>query len=210
MKRPRSTLVTACLLVSLPLATQIGTAQAPAATANGGTGFVVADAQFMQGMIGHHAQALVMAAWAPTHGASARVALLCRKIMISQHDEIVMMQNWLKDRNQSAPDPSAMPAHDGMIMSMADPAMLMPGMLTAEQLKQLDQAKDTAFDRLLLTGMIQHHEGALKMVADLFATPSAGQGSEIFRYATDVDADQRAEIDRMQQMLNSSPGSKSP
>jgi uncharacterized protein (DUF305 family) len=164
-----------------------------------------ADVQFMQGMIGHHAQAVVMAAMAPSHGASAQVALFCRKILRSQADEIELMQNWLRERGERVPDPKD--PHAGMDMSMEGHAMLMPGMLTAEQLAQLDQARDTTFDRLFLTFMIQHHEGAITMVAKLFDTPGAGQTPEIFGYATGVDADQRAEIERMQAMLATITGS---
>ncbi len=172
-------------------------------THNAAASFVSADVQFMQGMIAHHAQAVVMAAWASTHGASPKVLQLCKKITISQRDEIALMQNWLRDRDQTVPD-SAAPGHAGMAMTgMGGHAGLMPGMLTADQLKALDEARGTAFDRLFLTGMIQHHRGALTMVVDLFAAPGGGQGSEIFRFATDVDADQRAEIGRMEQMLNS-------
>jgi uncharacterized protein (DUF305 family) len=191
--------VAVCATTFRPLMREAGAQSAPSSSA--------ADVHFMQGMIAHHAQALVMAAMAPTHGASAKVLLLCKKIAISQHDEIVMMQNWLTERNQRAPDPKD--PHFNEMPGMPGMQDMMPGMLSAEQLEQLDQAKDTAFDRLFLTFMIQHHQGALTMVADLFASPGAGQGADIFRYATDVDADQRAEIGRMQLMLNSSSGSQS-
>jgi len=173
----------------------------PAAAAQGAPAYTAADVQFMQGMIHHHAQALVMAAMAPTHGASARVRLLCEKITLSQRDEINMMRQWLAFRKQAVPDSA-----DHRMMAM----MLMPGMLNAEQLRQLDASRDTAFDRLFLTDMIQHHTGALKMVADLIATPPSGQESEIFRFITDVDADQRAEIAVMQQMLYNLQGSTAP
>lgn len=155
-----------------------------------GADYTAADVAFMQGMIAHHAQALAMTAMAPTHGASPNVRLLCQRITNTQNDEIATMRTWLQDRHQTVPDPKD--AHP----------MMMPGMLTAAQMQQLDQAKDTTFDRLFLTFMIQHHNGALAMVHDLFAMPRAGQASEMFRYASDVDADQRAEIGRMQQMLN--------
>ena len=156
-----------------------------------GANYTAADVRFMQGMIHHHAQALKMAAWAPTHGAGPAVSLLCEKIDVSQKDEITMMSAWLTDRHQAVPDPN-------------DPhPMMMPGMLTDAQLAALDQARDSTFDRLFLTDMIQHHEGAIKMVADLFASPGAGQASEMFRYASDVDADQHGEIQRMQRMLAS-------
>ena len=154
-----------------------------------GANYSAADVDFMQGMIAHHAQAIVMAAMAPTHGASPAVATLCRKITISQNDEIAMMQAWLKERNQRVPDPK-------------DPhPMMMPGMLAEQQIGELDKARGATFDSLFLTGMIHHHEGAVRMVADLFAS-GGGQPSEMFRYASDVDADQRAEIKRMQSMLN--------
>jgi uncharacterized protein (DUF305 family) len=155
-----------------------------------------ADVRFMQGMIHHHAQAIVMSAMAPTHGAGRLVALLCKKINISQSDEIRLMQTWLKVRNQPVPDPNA--AHP----------MVMPGMLTPDQMKQLDAAHGTEFDRLFLTFMIQHHRGALTMVSDLF-DHGGGQPSEMFQYASDVNADQSGEIGRMQDMLTSLPGSNS-
>ena len=185
------------------ITTESVAAQSGTSTAQSGPAYTVADVQFMQGMIGHHAQAVVMAAMAPTHGASTKVALFCRKIDISQRDEILLMQTWLRDRGQTVPDPLAPMGHDAMPgMDMGDHAMLMPGMLTPEKLKQLDQARDTTFDRLFLTFMIQHHLGALTMVATLFDSPGAGQTPEIFGYATGVDADQRAEIERMEGMLS--------
>lgn len=171
-------------------------AAAANANANGGIVYSAADVAFMQGMIGHHAQALVMAEMAPTHGANPQVLTLCKKIDISQRDEINMMRQWLADRKQTVPD------------STKPMAMLMPGMLSPAQLDSLAASRDTTFDRLFLTFMIQHHEGALKMVKDLFASTGGGQSPELFRYASDVDADQRAEINRMQQMLNTSSGSR--
>jgi uncharacterized protein (DUF305 family) len=172
--------------------TAAGSSMAAPMAANipAGADYTAADVAFMQGMIGHHAQALRMTAMATTHGANPSLSLLCKRITNSQQDEIATMRSWLQDRHQAVPD-------------TANPhPMMMPGMLTADQLQQLDQARDATFDRLFLTFMIQHHTGALQMVQDLFATPGSGQASEVFRYASDVDADQRAEIDRMQQMLN--------
>lgn len=166
-----------------------------------------ADAAFMQGMIGHHAQAVVMAHWAPTHGASEQVALFARKIIRSQNDDIELMQTWLRERGERAPDASD--PHAGMDMSMPGHMMLMPGMLSAEQMTELDQARGSQFDHLFLTYMIQHHRGAITMVAKLFDTPGAGQSPEIFGFATGVDADQRAEIGRMQAMLATITGSTS-
>src|SRR5690606_11052636 len=149
----------------------------------------VADVRFMQDMIGHHAQALEMAAMVPTHGASENLQRLAQKIDISQRDEIAFMKQWLAERNQAVPPDGH--AH----------AMDMPGMLTPEQMAQLDAARGEEFERLFLTFMIQHHEGALQMVEQLFNAPGAGQDSDIFRFATDVDADQRDEIFVMQGML---------
>ncbi|HEX7119009.1 MAG TPA: DUF305 domain-containing protein, partial [Longimicrobiales bacterium] len=151
-----------------------------------GPGYTIADVRFMQGMIGHHAQAVVMARMAETHGAGDAVRRLARKIDISQRDEIEMMERWLAERGQAVPDDE----HRN--------AMRMPGMLTPEQLARLDAARGPGFDRLFLTFMIQHHRGALEMVATLFDSPGAAQDPEIFRFAADVDADQHAEIYTMQ------------
>jgi uncharacterized protein (DUF305 family) len=186
----------------LAMATMVAPAVAAQASTTSGRSeprSTAADVRFMQGMIGHHAQAVVMATMAPTHGASSQVALFCRKVLRSQADEIELMQEWLRDRGERVPDPKDPQA--GMDMSMPGHEMLMPGMLTAEQLAELDRARGATFDRLFLTYMIQHHEGALTMVATLFDSPGAGQTPEIFGFATGVDADQRAEIARMQAML---------
>lgn len=151
-----------------------------------------ADVRFMQGMIGHHAQALEMTALVPSRSGSEGMRKLALRIEVSQADEIKMMQDWLKRRGQALPDPHALHAHG---------ATLMPGMLTAEEMARLAAAKGAEFDRLFLEGMIKHHGGALIMVKELFSTPGAGQESEIFAFASDVDADQRMEIDRMGAML---------
>ena len=152
-----------------------------------------ADVRFMQGMIGHHAQALEMTALLQSRTANDDMRKLAQRIEVSQSDEIKMMQHWLEARGQPVPDPHAHHAHG---------AALMPGMLTPEEMARLANAKGDAFDRLFLQFMIKHHEGALTMVKDLFATPGAGQESEIFAFASDVDADQRMEIDRMDAMLS--------
>jgi uncharacterized protein (DUF305 family) len=166
-----------------------------------------ADVEFMTGMIHHHAQALVMARMAPTHGASATIQTLTGRIINGQNDEIAIMQRWLRDRGQPVPDPEAMGGHD---MHGGGHA-LMPGMLTAEQLAELDAARGQDFDRLFLTYMIQHHQGALTMVTQLFDTYGAAQGDAIFKIASDIGADQTSEIDRMQTMLRAmvfgTPGS---
>ena len=152
-----------------------------------------ADIKFMQGMIGHHAQAIEMTSLIATHTASDDMKKLGARISISQDDEIHMMQTWLKVRGQQVPDRNAMHMHG---------ATLMPGMLTPDEMKQLADAKGSAFDKLFLEGMIKHHGGALTMVQDLFGTPGAGQDSEIFAFASDVDADQRMEIERMTALLD--------
>jgi uncharacterized protein (DUF305 family) len=154
--------------------------------------YIDADIKFMQGMIGHHAQAIEMVALIPTHSSRREMVLLGQRIDISQTDEIKMMQDWLTRRGQQVPGPHA---------HHAPGAPLMPGMLTAEEMARLGEAKGPAFDRLFLESMIRHHEGALTMVRDLFAQPGAGQESDVFAFASDVDADQRMEIDRMRGAL---------
>lgn len=161
--------------------------------------YTEADIHFMSGMIAHHAQAIVMARWAPTHGAGPTVRTLCQRIINAQTDEIALMQQWLRDRNQQVPEATA----TGMKMSMngQEHRMLMPGMLTEDQLRQLDQAKGTEFDRLFLIFMIQHHQGAITMVKELFDTYGAGQDNLVFKFASDVNIDQTTEIARMEQIL---------
>jgi uncharacterized protein (DUF305 family) len=151
-----------------------------------------ADIKFMQGMIGHHAQALEMTALLSTRTESDDMRKLAHRIELSQADEIKMMQRWLQVRGQAVPG-----EHDHHMHGAA----LMPGMLTPEEMDRLAAAKGPAFDRLFLQSMIKHHDGALVMVKDLFATPGAAQESEIFGFASDVDADQRMEIERMGAML---------
>ncbi|MGH7503286.1 MAG: DUF305 domain-containing protein [Longimicrobiales bacterium] len=171
-------------------------------------GYTAADVHFMSGMIPHHAQAVVMAGWAATHGARSDVRILCERIVVGQADEIVTMQNWLRDRGQKVPDAQA--THLTMTMNGVEHDMLMPGMLTDEELAQLDRARGAEFDRLFLTFMIRHHEGALSMVDELFASAGAAQDDVVFKFASDVYADQSTEIDRMQTMLdvNSTGGSR--
>ncbi len=154
--------------------------------------FVGADIKFMQGMIGHHGQAIEMTELLPSRTASADMKKLAQRIQVSQIDEIKMMQGWLQSRGQPIPAPGAMHMHG---------ATLMPGMLTDEEMAALAAAKGAEFDRLFLAGMIKHHNGALTMVSELFASPGAAQESEVFAFASDVDADQRMEINRMSTML---------
>jgi uncharacterized protein (DUF305 family) len=158
-----------------------------------------ADVEFMSGMIHHHAQALVMAGWSASHGASPSLRTLSERITVSQTDEIRMMQQWLREHGESVPEPS--PTGQRMMMGGVQHDMLMPGMLTPEQMQQLDRARGSEFDRLFLTFMIQHHEGALKMVQELFATHGGGIDDFVYKFASDTFADQGSEIDRMQRML---------
>ncbi len=159
--------------------------------------YTEADVEFMSAMIGHHAQALLMAGWAPTHGAGPSVRTLAERIINGQQDEITTMQRWLADRRKPVP------GHDRMGTSSTGhhqhPAM--PGMLTPAQLHQLDQARGSEFDRLFLTFMIQHHRGAVSMVQRLFATPGAARDETVFKFANDVSVDQRTEVARMERML---------
>jgi len=163
--------------------------------------YTAADAEFMNGMISHHAQALLMAGWAASHGASPPIRTLTDRIINAQKDEIVAMQKWLRDRHLPVPEPNP----HGMTMNMGgmQHEMLMPGMLTEDQLKQLDAARSKEFDRLFLTFMIQHHQGAVTMVNNLFNTNGAAQDISVYKLASDVSADQTTEIERMQKMLAS-------
>lgn len=167
--------------------------------------FVAADAQFMTGMIAHHAQAVLIAGWAPSHGASASLQALCERIVVGQNDEIVLMQRWLRDRGQPVPDPSSPHA----MMPGMDHGAPMPGMLTAEQLAKLDAARGADFDYLFLTDMIQHHMGAIVMVNQLFESQGATQDEDSFRMASNIYADQTTEIERMQKMLLGIPATGS-
>jgi uncharacterized protein (DUF305 family) len=181
-------------------------ASAPAAD-SGRASYTAADVHFVAGMIGHHAQAIEMAGWAPTHDASPSVRALCERIVVAQRDEIAFAQRWLREHHEYVPpaDPR------GHVMPGMDHPMLMPGMLTPEQMAQLDAARGRDFDRLFLTFMIQHHQGAITMVEQLLRAPGAAQDGPIFRFAVDVNADQSTEIDRMSRMLAAlGSGAKNP
>ena len=154
-----------------------------------------ADVAFMAGMIHHHAQALVMSKMAPTHGASPSLQIMAERILVGQNDEIALMQRWLRDHGQPVPDPADAHAHG------TDHSMHMPGMLTAVQMAELDAARGPEFDRLFLTYMIQHHQGAITMVEELFASHGGAQGDAVFKLASDIAADQDSEITRMRSML---------
>jgi uncharacterized protein (DUF305 family) len=159
-------------------------AQAPhVATDSGRQAYTAADVHFMSGMILHHAQAVQIAGWAKTHDAGPALRALCDRIVVGQTDEIALLTRWLEDRHEPA-----MGAH------------LMPGMLTPDQLAELDRARGPEFDRLFLRFMIQHHQGAITMVQDLFAA-AGGEEENVYRMAANIFADQTTEIERMQRML---------
>ncbi len=215
MRRSAGRTVTTALTLSL--ATGLGGAASEAsadglvrsgdlarAAADTGRRYTKADVRFTQGMIAHHAQALAMAALVPSHAKGASVRLLAQRIEVAQKDEIELMQHWLADRHESVPNPS----HEQHDAAAGD--TLMPGMLTPKQMAQLANATGFQFDWLFLELMIQHHRGALTMVERLFAVPGAGQGSDVYRLASNVDADQRAEIKRMTEMLGAPAGSGRP
>jgi uncharacterized protein (DUF305 family) len=172
------------------------------------------DVEFMQGMIMHHAQAVEMTALIESHTENKELRLLGARISHSQSEEIKFMKRWLEARGK--PTEMPMPKTSGMDMSgmpgmdMSKQPMLMPGMLTPKQMEALKKAKGAEFDQLFLTGMIQHHNGALIMVKDLFDTAGSGQDAELFNFATDVDSGQRAEIRIMQTMLAGAEKTPSP
>jgi uncharacterized protein (DUF305 family) len=156
--------------------------------------YTEADVRFMSNMIGHPAQALIMAGWAPTRAASPSVRRLAERVASGQQDEIAIMQQWLRERGRPAPEGRhSVHGH------------LMPGMLTAAQMQELAAAKGPEFDRLFLTYMIQHHRGAVAMVKELFGTPGAAQEQAVFKFADDVAVDQTTEIARMERMLAELP-----
>jgi uncharacterized protein (DUF305 family) len=180
-----------------------------------------ADVAFVTGMIGHHAQALTMSGYAPEAGASPAVRTLAARIINAQRDEITNMQRWLRDRELPVPAvaedgtvtfPQTAPAeaggmdegarHHGAMGHEGMDHGDMPGMLSPAQLNELSRARGTDFDRLFLTYMIQHHQGAVTMVHDLFAQDGAAQDELIFKLASDVQVDQITEINRMQLMLD--------
>lgn len=154
-------------------------------------GHTAADTKFMQGMIGHHAQAVEMVALIADRSASTDLKRLGLRIQVSQEDEMNMMRKWLEVRGEKIPGPHA---HH-------EPGGFMPGMLTSEEMAALAAAKGVEFDRLFLQGMIKHHGGALTMVDELFKSPGAGQDGDIFAFASDVVADQQMEMERMGLML---------
>ena len=162
-----------------------------------------ADVHFMAGMIPHHAQAVLIAGWAESHGARSDIRILCERIVVGQKDEIALMQYWLKQHGE--PVPAADATHMKMKMNGMEHDMLMPGMLNEEQLAALDKARGSDFDRLFLQAMINHHLGAITMVDELLASPRAAQDDVVYKMASDVYADQTTEIERMEKMLATVP-----
>ena len=187
----------------LVVAGSAATAAAIATADSAARAFAPADVEFMQGMIPHHAQAVIMGQWAATHGARADVQRLCLRIVAAQSDEIGMMRRWLRERKQDVPDSTA----TRHVMKMGDMTheMMMPGMLSDEEMAQLDAARGSVFDRLFLNGMIRHHEGAINMVETLLRNGNAGHDESVFRFANDVVSDQSAEIAVMRRMLETVP-----
>jgi uncharacterized protein (DUF305 family) len=163
--------------------------------------FTEADVRFMTGMIHHHAQAIDMSRLAPTHTSNPALHTLAARITNAQRDEIATMQRWLRDRDQPVPE---LHVSGAGVMVHGD-GMHMPGMLTPDQLRDLDAARGAAFDRLFLTLMIQHHNGAVTMVRELFEVDGAGQDEDVFRFASDVHVDQITEVERMKLMLAGMP-----
>src|SRR5438552_14582682 len=194
--------IVACLIVA---ATAAACAGAPARGLHatppglGRLPYSDADVDFMSGMIPHHAQAVIMAGWAPSHGERKDVAVLCERIVVGQRDEIATMQDWLRDRGLPVPDATS--TRHKMTMNGTTHEMLMPGMLTDEEMAALDRARGPEFDRLFLLGMIKHHQGAIDMVDVLFKAYGAAQDETVFKFASDVYADQSTEINRMNEML---------
>ena len=162
--------------------------------------FSDADIEFMAGMIPHHAQAVVMAGWCDSHGARKDLAILCGRILVGQREEIKLMQEWLSDRGLPVPDATST-RHRMKMPNGMEHDMLMPGMLTDEEMAALDKARGPEWDRLFLLGMVKHHQGAIDMVNLLFGSAGGGQEETVFKFASDVFADQSIEIDRMKQML---------
>jgi uncharacterized protein (DUF305 family) len=161
--------------------------------------YTEADVQFMTGMISHHAQAIVMSKLAPERTQTQSIKTLAGRIINAQADEIAIMSTWLRDRGQTVPEPN--PKGMKHVMGGEEHIMPMPGMLTDEQMKQLEDARGPQFDKLFLQLMIQHHRGAVSMVKDLFNSYGAGQDETVFKFASDVNVDQTTEIARMERML---------
>lgn len=167
--------------------------------------FTEADVRFMHGMIAHHAQAITMSRWAPERTDNESLQIMAARIINAQQDEIASMQQWLRDRRQPVPEVHEM-GGQVMVHGGGDHSAHAPGMLTDEQMRQLERARGAEFDRLFLTYMIQHHKGAVSMVTELFRTDGAAQDEEVFKLAADIQADQSSEVARMETMLKELSG----
>jgi uncharacterized protein (DUF305 family) len=206
--RTRLSLLACFVIAACSKATQAPPATAPVSTPAPSAAIhlpvTTADIDFMSGMIMHHAQAVLIAGWTVSHGGSTPIRLMTERIVVGQNDEIALMSRWLREHNQPVPE-----ADTGYTHSMGSmPGMehsMMPGMLSAEQLAQLDSSRGPDFDRLFLTFMLQHHKGAITMVNTLFGSEGAAQDETTFRLASDIYADQTTEINRMQLMLDALP-----
>lgn len=192
--------------LALPAAAQADPAVAQARADSLRNPWTEADARFMSGMIPHHAQAIRMAGWAVTNEAGAELRALAARIINAQQDEILVMQNWLRDRRQPVPEPD--PAGMKMVMGGEERHHLMPGMLTQEQMARLEALRGEEFERLFLQLMIHHHKGAVAMVTELFSHDGAGLDNTVFKLASDINVDQATEIARMQRMLLARLGAK--
>jgi uncharacterized protein (DUF305 family) len=200
MRRSHIRWTTTLLMAALAAGAPARSASAQAAADSGRQAAAnPADVQFMSGMIGHHAQAIVMARMAPTHGASDALQLLAARIINSQQDEIATMRQWLRDHGQPAPQVDSMGNVVGQVPGHHHHHM--PGMLTDAELRQLDTARGAEFDRLFLTLMIKHHQGAVEMVKRLTESQGAALDQTVFKVASDIHVDQMTEIRRMQKML---------
>lgn len=167
-----------------------------------------ADVRFVQQMLGHHAQAVVMTDLVAAGTRNERLRALAERIAISQGDEMRLMRRWLQRRGEPVPPATAVDPHAGHGAAGTESHATMPGMISAAELAGLARTTGAEFDRLFLQYMIRHHEGAIAMVATLLAAPGAAQDSELFRLAADIDADQRAEIRRMQALQGASPSAR--
>lgn len=203
MLRPVAGLVALAFLAVTSAASQAPEGARPESHAHpvaAGQGPLVhpADAEFISGMIAHHAQAVLIAGWAPANDASPAIRRLCERIVVGQQDEIALMQQWLRDRGQPVPSGDATHAMHGM-----HDGALMPGMLSAAEVAELERLRGADFDRAFLAYMIKHHEGAITMVERLVGTPGAAQDNFVFKLAADINADQTIEIERMMGLLAS-------
>jgi len=189
-------------MVTLAGATAIMVGETKPAATQAAPRYVKADAEFLQGMIAHHAQAVAMSVLVPSRTQSGPLNSLAERIIVSQKDEIKMMRRWLLEHGAPAPDPLEHPEHpEHPEHAEHQDHALMPGMLTREEMARLTAATGSEFERLFLMGMIKHHEGAITMVTALYQTPGAAQDPVVYTMATDIEADQRAEIVRMRALL---------